>query len=125
MVFAHGFGCDQNVWRLVAPEFADAYEIVLFDHVGNGKSDLSAYDGDWYSTLDGYAADVLEIIHDYDLRTPALILQCGDDVIAPSVVADYVYKHASGSTLVSMNATGHCPNLSAPEETVAAIKAYL
>jgi sigma-B regulation protein RsbQ len=59
------------------------------------------------------------------LRTPALILQCSDDVIAPSVVGDYVHKHASGSTLVSMNATGHCPNLSAPEETVAAIKAYL
>jgi sigma-B regulation protein RsbQ len=244
MVFAHGYGCDQNMWRYVTPAFADSYEIVLFDHVGNGKSDLSAYDDGRYATLDGYADDVLEIVSEHDLRdvvfvghsvsamigvlaairqpgrfaklvligpspryidtdsyvggfghadieamlesldsnylgwssamapvimgnpdrpelgeeltnsfcrtdpeiakkfarvtflsdnrddlprlrTPALILQCSDDVIAPSVVGDYVHEHAAGSTLVSMNATGHCPNLSAPEETVAAIKAYL
>ena len=244
MMFAHGFGCDQNMWRFVIPAFADAYEIVLFDHVGAGKSDLSAYDDDRYSTLDGYAADVLDIIHEYDLRdvifvghsvsaligvlaaneeperfatlvlvgpspryiddtdyvggfrpadieamlesldsnylgwsrtmapvimgnpdrpelgdeltnsfcrtdpeiarkfarvtflsdnradlpkvrTPALILQCSADVIAPDVVGDYVHRHTPGSTLVTMRATGHCPNLSAPEETVAAIKSYL
>jgi sigma-B regulation protein RsbQ len=244
MVFAHGYGCDQNMWRYVTPAFADTYRIVLFDHVGNGKSDLAAYDDDRYSTLDGYAGDVLEIIHEHDLRDvifvghsvsamigvlaaiqeperfaklvligpspryidtagyvggfglsdieamlesldsnylgwssamapvimgnadrpelgeeltnsfcrtdpeiakkfarvtflsdnrndleklriPALILQCNDDVIAPSVVGNYVHERAMGSTLVSMNATGHCPNLSAPEETVAAIKAYL
>ena len=244
MVFAHGYGCDQNMWRFVVPAFADAYKIVLFDHVGNGKSDLSAYDDDRYSTLDGYAADVLDIVHEYDLhdvifvghsvssiigvlaanqeperfdklilvgpspryiddgdyvggfaradieamlesldsnylgwstamapvimgnpdrpelgaeltnsfcrtdpeisrkfarvtflsdnrddlpklRVPALILQCSDDVIASSVVGDYVHRHAPGSTLVQMRATGHCPNLSAPEETVAAIKSYL
>jgi sigma-B regulation protein RsbQ len=244
MMFAHGYGCDQNMWRFVAPAFAGTHRIVLFDHVGNGKSDLSAYDDERYSTLDGYATDVLEIIHeqglrdvvfvghsvsavigilaavreperfaklvligpspryidddDYcggfsksdieemlesldsnylgwssamaplimgnpdrpelgaeltnsfcrtdpeiskkfarvtflsdnrddlrKLRTPALILQCADDVIAPAVVGDYVHDHTSGSTLVTMNATGHCPNLSAPEETVAAIRAYL
>jgi sigma-B regulation protein RsbQ len=244
MMFAHGYGCDQNMWRFVAPAFAGTHRVVLFDHVGNGKSDLSAYDDERYSTLDGYATDVLEIIHeqglhdvvfvghsvsavigilaavreperfaklvligpspryidddDYrggfsksdidemlesldsnylgwssamaplimgnpdrpalgaeltnsfcrtdpeiskkfarvtflsdnrddlrKLRTPALILQCADDVIAPAVVGDYVHDHTSGSTLVTMNATGHCPNLSAPEETVAAIRAYL
>lgn len=244
MVFAHGYGCDQNMWRFVVPAFADAYKIVLFDHVGNGKSDLSAYDDDRYSTLDGYAADVLDIVHEYDLRdvvfvghsvsaiigvlaanqeperfdklilvgpspryiddgdyvggfapsdleaildsldsnylgwsgtmapaimgnpdrpelgeeltnsfcrtdpeiarkfarvifhsdnrddlsklrTPALILQCSDDIIAPYAVGDYVHQHTPGSTLVRMRATGHCPNLSAPEETVAAIKSYL
>ena len=59
------------------------------------------------------------------LRIPALILQCADDVIAPAVVGAYVHSQLAGSTLVHMNATGHCPNLSAPEETVAAIKAYL
>jgi sigma-B regulation protein RsbQ len=59
------------------------------------------------------------------LRVPALILQCSDDVIAPPVVGEYVHKHAPQSTLVQMNATGHCPNLSAPEETIEAIKAYL
>ncbi len=244
MLFAHGYGCDQNMWRFVAPEFADTHRIVLFDHVGAGKSDLRAYEDERYSSLDGYASDVLEIVHDLDLhdvvfvghsvsamigvlaaireperfaklvligpspryindgdyvggfgrtdieemldsldnnylgwssamapvimghperpelgaelvnsfcatdpgiakkfahvtflsdnrddlprlRVPALILQCTDDVIAPKVVGDYVHENLEGSTLVAMNATGHCPNLSAPAETVAAIKAYL
>lgn len=244
MLFAHGYGCDQNMWRFVAPEFEATHRVVLFDHVGAGRSDLRAYDEKRYSTLDGYASDVLEIIHDLGLRdvvfvghsvsamigvlaairepdlfdrlvligpspcyiddegyvggfgrtdieemlesldsnylgwsaaiapvimanpdrpdlgreltnsfcatdpeiakkfahvtftsdnredlgrlrVPALILQCTDDVIAPAVVGDYVHRHLEGSTLVAMNATGHCPNLSAPGETVAAIKAYL
>jgi sigma-B regulation protein RsbQ len=43
MLFAHGFGCDQNMWRFVTPAFADDYRVVLFDYVGSGKSDLSAY----------------------------------------------------------------------------------
>ncbi len=246
MVFAHGYGCDQNMWRHVAPAFADSHRLVLFDHVGNGRSDLSAYDDDRYSSLDGYADDVLEILHENDLwdvvfvghsvssmigviaankeperfarlvligpspryineagggyqggfdkpdidslldsldsnylgwsstmapvimgnpdrpelgaeltnsfcrtdpeiakkfarvtflsdnrddllklRTPALIMQCSDDVIAPAMVGDYVHKHTAGSTLVHLNATGHCPNLSAPEETIDAMKAWL
>jgi sigma-B regulation protein RsbQ len=244
MMFSHGFGCDQNMWRFVAPAFASTHRIVLFDHVGSGKSDLSAYDDRRYSSLEGYAQDILEIIDEYELRnvifvghsvsamigvlaanreperfdrlvlvgpspryidegdyvggfarpdiedmlesldsnylgwssgmaplimgnpdrpelgaeltnsfcrtdpeiarkfarvtflsdnrddlrklrTPALILQCRDDVIAPTAVGDYVHRQAAGSTLVLMNATGHCPNLSAPDETVAAIKAYL
>jgi sigma-B regulation protein RsbQ len=244
MMFVHGYGCDQNMWRYVTPAFEDAYKIVLFDQVGNGRSDLSAYDEKKYSTLDGYATDVLEIIHENDLhevvyvghsvsgmigllaaireperfaklvlvcpspryindegyvggfehsdleemlhsldsnylgwsstmapvimgnpdrpelgeeltnsfcrtdpeiarrfarvtflsdnredlarvRTPALILQTSDDVIAPDAVGDYVHKHLADSKLVRMNATGHCPNLSAPEETIAAIRAYL
>lgn len=246
MVFAHGYGCDQNMWRLVAPAFADSHRLVLFDHVGNGKSDLSAYDEDRHSSLSGYADDILEILHEHDLwdvvfvghsvsamigvlaaikeperfarlvlvgpspryinepaegyqggfnradieslidsldsnylgwsstmapvimgnpdrpelgdeltnsfcrtdpeiakkfarvtffsdnrddllklRTPALILQCSDDVIAPTAVGDYVHKHTAGSTLVHLNATGHCPNLSAPEETIDAMKAWL
>jgi sigma-B regulation protein RsbQ len=246
MVFAHGYGCDQNMWRFVAPAFADTHRLVLFDHVGNGRSDLSAYDEERHSTLHGYADDVLAIIHENDLydvifvghsvsamigvmaanqeperfaklvligpsprymndpadgyvggfrpsdldallealdsnylgwssqmapaimgnpdrpelgeeltnsfcRTdpeiskkfarvtfladnrddllrlpiPALILQCSDDVIAPDFVGDYVHRHTPGSTLVRLNATGHCPNLSAPEETVDAIKAWI
>jgi sigma-B regulation protein RsbQ len=244
MMFSHGFGCDQSMWRFVWPAFADTYRIVLFDHVGAGSSELSAYDDRRYSTLEGYAGDVLDIVHECDLRdvifvghsvsamigvlaanreperfdrlvlvgpspryiddddyaggfarsdiddllealdsnylgwssamapvimgnpdrpelgteltnsfcrtdpaiaakfarvtflsdnrddlrklrTPALIMQCSDDVIAPTGVGDYVHRHAAGSTLVWMNATGHCPNLSAPKETVAVIKAYL
>ena len=244
IMFAHGYGCDQNMWRFVAPAFVETHRVVLFDHVGAGRSDLAAYDEERYSTLDGYADDILQIVHKLDLRdvvfvghsvsamigvlaanrepdrfaklvlvgpspryiddgdyvggfeesdieamlesldsnylgwsnamapvimgnpdrpelgaeltnsfcatdpeiakrfarvtflsdnradlggsrTPALILQCADDIIAPSVVGDYVHRHLPGSTLVAMRATGHCPNLSAPAETIAAIKAFL
>ncbi|MDQ3856262.1 MAG: alpha/beta hydrolase [Chloroflexota bacterium] len=63
MLFAHGYGCDQNMWRLVTPAFVDAYRVVLFDHVGSGRSSLQAYDRTKYSSLQGYADDVLEICH--------------------------------------------------------------
>src|ERR1700733_7345893 len=61
MVFAHGFGCDQNMWRFVAPEFENNFRVVLFDHVGAGGTDLSAYDHQKYSALSGYAEDVVEV----------------------------------------------------------------
>jgi sigma-B regulation protein RsbQ len=244
MIFAHGFGCDQNMWRYVEPAFRDRYRTVLFDHVGAGRSDLSAWNPAKYGTLDGYATDLLEICDtlalapavfvghsvsamigvlaairqperfsrlvlvgpspcyinegDYTggfnredieglleildsnylgwsstmapvimgnperpelgqelaesfcrtdpaiarqfarvtflsdnradlarLRTPALILQCAEDAIAPAVVGEYVHRALPGSAFVQMKATGHCPNLSAPEETTAAIREYL
>jgi sigma-B regulation protein RsbQ len=244
MMFAHGFGCDQNMWRHVAPAFADEYQIVLFDHVGAGDSDHAAYSRAKYGSLYGYAGDVLEICRELELRdvifvghsvsamigalaaveeperfaklvlvgpspryindadyvggfsrediegllesldsnylgwsaamapaivgadqpdelkeeltnsfcrtdpeiakhfarvtflsdnradladvvTPALVLQCSDDVIAPRSVGEYVHRQIRGSELVLMKASGHCPNLSAPEETVAAIRAFL
>jgi len=244
MLFAHGFGCDQNMWRFVAPTFEDRYTTILFDHVGAGKSDLSAYSYEKYETLDGYARDVIEIIQDLGLKNvifvghsvsaiigvlatnkvpelfkalilvgpspcyiddgdyvggftraqldellesleenhlgwsaamaptimgnadrpelaaeltnsfcrtdpeiarhfaratflsdhrenlaetkiPALILQCSNDVIAPEVVGAYMHQHLRNSRLVVMKATGHCPNLSAPEETIAAIESFL
>ena len=68
MLFAHGFGCDQNMWRFLTPAFADRYKIVLFDYVGSGKSDLSAYDERRYGSLNGYAQDVLDICEALDLR---------------------------------------------------------
>ncbi|MEV5745336.1 alpha/beta hydrolase [Microbispora rosea] len=232
------------MWRLVAPAFEDDYRVVLFDYVGSGDSDLSAYSPERYSSLQGYAQDVLDICAELDLtdavfvghsvsamigalaaireparfgalvmvgpspryiddedyvggfsatdieellesldsnylgwssamapvimgnperpelgaeltnsfcrtdpdiakrfatvtfmsdnradlsRVPArcLILQCSDDVIAPVEVGTYVHKNIPGSELVLMRATGHCPNLSAPEETISAIKAFL
>ena len=67
MVFAHGFGCDQNMWRFVAPAFEADHKVVLFDHVGAGRSDLAAYDRERYGTLDGYARDVLELCEELDL----------------------------------------------------------
>ena len=244
MVFAHGFGCDQNMWRYVWPAFAEDHRVVLFDHVGAGDSDLTAFDRDRYATLDGYARDVLEICHELDLRdvvfvghsvasmmgvlaaaaepdrfgalvllgpspryiddgdyaggftredieglldsmdsnylgwssamapvimgngdrpelgdeltnsfcrtdpdiarqfarttfmsdnradlgrvtTPSLVVQCADDPIAPEAVGAYVARELAGSSYVQLEATGHCPNLSAPDETVAAIRAFL
>src|ERR671915_547731 len=68
VVFAHGFGCDQNMWRFVAPAFEDEYRVVLFDYVGSGKSDLSAYDPERYSALEGYAGDVLDVCRALRLR---------------------------------------------------------
>ena len=244
LIFAHGFGCDQNMWRLVVPAFEDDYRIVLFDHVGAGRSDVSAYDPVRYGTLEGYADDVLQIcrelaltdavfvghsvsamigvlaaireperfdsliligpspcyINDGDyvggfaredidgllefldsnhlgwsstmapvimgnpdrpeladelansfcrtdpeiakhfarvtflsdnradlsrLQTRSLILQCSQDAIAPEAVGAYMHGNLADSRLVVMKATGHCPNLSAPEETIAAMRAFL
>jgi sigma-B regulation protein RsbQ len=246
MVFAHGFGCDQNMWRWVAPAFEDRFRVVLFDHVGCGDSDLRAYDRDRHASLDGYADDVVaicralgvldgvfvghsvsamigvlaarrapelfgelvlvgpspryiddrqtgyvggfsrdqidELLEFLDqnhmgwsqsmapvimgnadrpalaeeltnsfcrtdpeiarlfarttflsdnradlegLQTRALILQCADDVIAPESVGRYVHAQLPNSRLVLMQASGHCPNLSAPAETVAAIDAFV
>jgi sigma-B regulation protein RsbQ len=244
MVFAHGFGCDQNMWRYVVPRFEDDFRVVTFDHVGAGGSDLSAYDAERYGSLDAYAADVLEICRELDLRevifvghsvsamigalaaiaeperfaklvfvgpspryiddgsyvggfaeedivelldslesnylgwssamapvimgnpdrpelgeeltvsfcqtdpeiarrfarvtflsdnradltrvtTPTLILQCTNDVIAPLAVGEYVRDAMPNSTLVLLEATGHCPNLSAPDETADAIAAFV
>lgn len=68
MLLAHGFGCDQNMWRYVTPAFAEDFRIVLFDYVGSGRSDKSRYDRERYGSLDGYAQDVLDVIHALDLR---------------------------------------------------------
>src|SRR3712207_8681346 len=73
MVFSHGFGCDQNMWRLVAPRFEDRFRVVLFDHVGAGQSDPAAYDPDRYGSLSGYAEDVLEICRQLDPRDVILV----------------------------------------------------
>ena len=245
MLFAHGFGCDQHMWRFITPAFEDDYQIVLFDYVGSGHSDLSAYDAGRYASLDGYADDVLDVIHALDLRdvvfvghsvssmvgvlaanreperfahlilvgpspryindppgylggferadieglletmdknyigwanflapaimknadrpelgaeltesfcstdpviarrfaeatffadnradlphlrVPSLILQCSEDIIAPNAVGAYLHGELPDSTLRVMRATGHCPHLSAPEETIALMKEYL
>lgn len=65
MVFAHGFGCDQNMWRLLAPRYASRFTTITFDQVGSGQSDLSAYDPAKYGTLHGYASDVIEILQEF------------------------------------------------------------
>jgi len=244
MIFAHGFGCDQQMWRFVAPAFEASHRVVLFDHVGAGGSDVSAYDTARYARLEGYAEDVIEILDalgtgpvvfvghsvsamigvlaardrpelferlvlvgpspryvddgayrggfsqeeidelldtmddNYlgwsahlapvimgrpdrpeladeltesfcrsdpaiarrfarttflsdnradlaDVRTPALVVQCREDVIAPPEVSAYVSNRLPGGELVVLDAVGHCPNLSAPDELVGAMKSYL
>ena len=67
MMFAHGFGCDQNMWRFITPAFEKNYKIILFDYVGSGKSDISAYSSKRYSDLNGYVQDVLDICEELAL----------------------------------------------------------
>lgn len=245
MMLAHGFGCDQNMWRFITPAFEDDYRLVLFDYVGSGRSDLRAYSPERYGSLDGYAQDVLDICAALDLTdiiyvghsvssvigmlasireparfarliligpspsyindppdyvggferadieglldmmnknyigwasflapaimknperpeltqelqesfcstdpkiarrfaeatffsdnrsdlakvtVPSLIMQCSDDAIAPLAVGDYLHLHLPGSALRVMEANGHCPHMSHPEETVRIMKEYL
>ncbi len=73
MMFAHGFGCDQNMWRFLTPAFEDDYRIVLFDYAGHGKSDRAAYDPERYRSLDGFAQDVLDVVHALDLHDVVLV----------------------------------------------------
>src|SRR5688572_23011498 len=245
MMFAHGFGCDQNMWRLLAPAYASRYRLVLFDLVGSGGSDLSAYDPEKYASLDGYADDMIELarefgggtpvlfvghsvsamigllanvkepslfaaqimvgpspcyINDGDyvggferkdidslletlegnylgwasnmapaimgapnqpelgveltnsfcrtdpeiakhfarvtflsdhradvprLKTPTLILQCSEDLIAPRTVGEFMHRTLPQSTLVIIDNVGHCPHMSAPGPSTHAIDRFL
>ncbi|MFF4015017.1 alpha/beta fold hydrolase [Streptomyces sp. NPDC001843] len=244
LVLAHGFGCDQNMWRLIVPTLAERYRVVLFDYVGSGGSDLSAWSQERYSSLDGYAQDVTEVCAALDLErvvfvghsvsamigvlaaqaaperigslvmvapspcymdddgyrggftaedidellaslesnylgwssamapvimgnperpelgqeltnsfcatdpdiarvfarttflsdsrndlkgvsVPTLVLECSQDAIAPREVGAYVHAAIPSSRLVTLAATGHCPQLSAPEATAEAILDFL
>ncbi len=73
LMFAHGFGCDQNMWRFITPAFEEDYKVILFDYVGSGHSDISAYRSERYKRLDGYARDILEIIQAMDLNDVILV----------------------------------------------------
>ncbi|MFH8990364.1 alpha/beta fold hydrolase [Streptomyces sp. NPDC017940] len=244
VVLAHGFGCDQNMWRLIVPALAERYRVVLFDYVGSGGSDLSAWDPERYASLDGYARDVVEVCEELGLEraafvghsvsamvgvlaartaperigalvmvapspryidddgyrggfsaedieellesleanylgwsstmaplimgnperpelgqeltnsfcatdpdiarvfarttflsdsredlpgvsVPTLVLDCTEDMIAPRAVGAYVQAAVPASRLVTLKATGHCPQLSAPEATAEAILDFL
>ncbi|MFD3549756.1 alpha/beta fold hydrolase [Streptomyces sp. NPDC058655] len=244
LLLAHGFGCDQNMWRLVVPALAEEFRIVLFDYVGSGNADPSAWSEQRYSSLEGYALDVLEVCDELDLRdvvfvghsvsamvgvlaaaqephrfsrlvmvapspcyidgdgyrggfsaddidelleslesnylgwsaamapvimgnadrpelgreltasfcatdpdmarvfarttfltdsrkdlgtvaVPTLVLECSQDAIAPREVGAYVHAAIPGSRLVTLEATGHCPQLSAPQATAGAISDFI
>lgn len=82
MIFAHGFGCDQQMWRFVAPQFEDDFKVVLFDHVGSGRSDISAYNSEKYASLSGYAANLVEIGDVLGLREAVLVAHSVSAMIA-------------------------------------------
>lgn len=82
MVFAHGFGCDQRMWRFVAPQFENDFKVVLFDHVGSGRSDGAAYQSEKYASLSGYAADLNEIGDVLGLRDAVLVAHSVSAMIA-------------------------------------------
>lgn len=243
IMLAHGFGCDQNLWRLVTERLVPDFRVVLFDHVGAGGADPSAWDAARYASLAGYADDVLDIVRELDLHdvvfvghsvaamigvlavtadpgrfaklvlltpsprylddqgyrggfsradidelldslesnylgwsrtmapvimgtpdrpelgdeltdsfcrtdpscarvfarttflsdnradlalvsVPTLVIECAHDSLAPREVGAYVHEHIDGSRLVTLDATGHCPHVSAPEPTAAAIAAF-
>jgi len=73
MVFAHGFGCDQNMWRFVAPAFEASHRVVLFDHVGCGQSDLAAFDEQRHARIEGWAQDVVDILEAADLHDAVFV----------------------------------------------------
>lgn len=73
IMFAHGFGCDQNMWKLVIPDFLDDYKVILFDYSGSGRSNISEYDPKKYSHLDGYANDILDICEAYELENVVIV----------------------------------------------------
>lgn len=244
LLFVHGYGCSQNMWRFMIPYFEKSYKVVLMDLVGSGKSNINAYDKEKYSTLRGYAQDILEVCDALELKsvlfighsvssmiglhasilrpdlfekmvmigpspcyindegyvggferedidelletvnsnylgwssaiTPAimgnsdrpelaveleqsfcqtnptvaqhfaevtflsdersllnkldtetLILQCTSDLIAPMEVGEFLASSIKKSTLKVLKATGHCPHMSAPEETSQAILSFI
>ncbi len=107
MVFMHGFGCDQNVWRHVAPCFENDYRIVLFDHVGAGKSDLSQYDEGKYASLQGYADDLIALVRELGLRQPVVV---GHSVSAMIAVLAAVREPELFSQLVLLGPSPHYLN---------------
>jgi len=139
LMFTHGFGCDQNMWRLIVPAFEDSHRIVLFDHVGAGRSDLAAYDKQKYATLDGYAADVLDICRELRLSD---VIFVGHSVSAMIGVLAAKLEPARFKALVLIGPSpryiddvGYVGgfsrpdieglNLSAPRATTDAIKAFV
>lgn len=69
MVYAHGFGCDHTMWARVAKQFTTTHRVVLFDYVGSGRSDIRAFDGERYGTLDGYVQDLLDVCDALELTS--------------------------------------------------------
>ncbi|HWI42624.1 MAG TPA: alpha/beta hydrolase [Nocardioides sp.] len=102
VVFAHGFGCDQTMWRHVAPRFTDDYRTVLFDFVGAGGSDPEAYDPERYATLEGYAADLAGLVEELDLRDAVVVGHSVSSMIA-ALAHVAVPERITGLVMVAPN----------------------
>ena len=105
MLFAHGFGCDQNMWRHVSPAFEDRFQVVLFDHIGAGGSDLKAYVSEKYSSLAGYADDVVEIGNELDLKDAVFVghsVSAMIGALASLKSAGHVPQPCHGGTITSL-----------------------
>jgi sigma-B regulation protein RsbQ len=114
VMLANGFGCDQNMWRLVAPALAEDFRVVLFDHVGSGKSDISFWDPERYQALDGYVDDILQILHELDLQD---VIFVGHSVSAMMGVLAAIRQPSRFSKLILV---GPSPHTSTTRGTAAA-----
>lgn len=97
LVLAHGFGCDQRMWRYVLPTLSERYKVVLFDYVGSGNSDPSSFSVDRYSSLNGYAKDVVDVFEALELENVAFVGHSVSSIIglialleAPNTIAELV-----------------------------------
>ncbi|MDB5897870.1 MAG: alpha/beta hydrolase [Ramlibacter sp.] len=106
MVFVHGFGCDQNMWRLLAPHFAESHQVILLDLVGAGNSDLKAYDAQKYSSLHGYASDLCEVL--------------AEVTTAPAICVGH-----SVSSMIGLLANLQCPDQFAAQVMVGPSPCYI
>lgn len=95
MIFAHGFGCDQNMWRFITPDFLDEYKVILFDYTGSGKSDISEYNPDKYAQLEGYAEDILDVCEALKLSNAILVGHSVSATIATlaSLISPHYFSH--------------------------------
>lgn len=73
LLLAHGFGCDQNMWRFVKSDLGKKYRLVLFDYVGSGKSDLASFSSEKYSALDGYAENIIDVCRALNLEKVTIV----------------------------------------------------
>jgi sigma-B regulation protein RsbQ len=87
LVFSHGFGTDQSMWGKILPWFTDVYRVVLFDHVGSGGSDQSAYDSATYSRLEAYVGDLVDVCSELHLEDVTLIGHSVGAMMAVSAAA--------------------------------------
>ncbi|NML38242.1 alpha/beta hydrolase [Chitinophaga sp. G-6-1-13] len=131
LVFGHGFGIDQQSFSQIVPAFEQDYRIVLYDNAGGGKSDLSSYNYERYETLEGYVTDLTGIMaftrgtHTTFIGHSVSGMMAANDIVVPPVVSEYMERHIPGSKRIKINAQGHFPQISAPDEVIAALQSFV